>query len=72
MRTLLAEYRREAGFSTQEALSVTLGIQRSTIAKWETGVSYPRAPLMSKLAKRLNVSEGQIIAAITTARTHES
>ena len=67
MRTL-AEYRREAGFRTQEALSNATGFKRVNICKWETGRMYPRIHDIPKLAQALNVTEGEIIAAVTASK----
>ena len=41
---------------TQEKLSVILNVDRSTIAKWETGQAMPRADKLQELAKALNCS----------------
>lgn len=65
---LLVDYIRAAGYRTQEELSETLGVRRNTISRWETGKRYPRPPMLPRIAAALNVSEGEIIAAITAAR----
>ncbi|MFA5528843.1 MAG: helix-turn-helix transcriptional regulator [Peptostreptococcales bacterium] len=41
---------------SQEQLAELLGIDRSTIAKWETGVSFPRGEKLPDLARILNCS----------------
>ena len=45
--------RLEAGF-TQIDLANKLEIDRSTVAKWETGESFPRAEKLIQLAEVLN------------------
>jgi transcriptional regulator with XRE-family HTH domain len=47
--------RKKATF-TQESLAKELGVDRSTIAKWETGTSFPRAEMLPKLAKLFDCS----------------
>jgi len=42
---------REANGFTQEAVARKLNIERSTIAKWETGKSLPRADKLIELSK---------------------
>ena len=44
--------RVNAGLS-QERLANLLKVDRSTVAKWETGKSMPRAELLPKIAKIL-------------------
>ena len=39
---------------TQEKLSEMLNVDRSTIAKWETGEAMPRADKLPEIAKLLN------------------
>lgn len=64
----LAEHRKKAGFNTQEELSSALGVERGTVAKWEVGDRYPRPPMITKMAQILNITEGDIISAITSAK----
>lgn len=48
----IAIKRVNAGLS-QERLANLLKVDRSTVAKWETGKSMPRAELLPKIAKIL-------------------
>jgi len=64
----LSERRKAAGFSAQEQLATMLNVKRAAVSKWEAGRTYPRAPILSRLAAALNVTEGEIISAITKAR----
>lgn len=50
------------GDKTQSALAEELGVDRSTIAKWETGKANPRADLLPKLAKALGCSVDDLFA----------
>lgn len=68
MSVNFSSYRKEAGFETQNALAITLGIGRSSVAKWEVGISYPHILMLEKLSKALKKSEGEIIASITAAK----
>lgn len=65
MQTTLANARKEAGFSTQEQFAEHIGVPRSTLAKWESGISKPRMAMIPVLAKVLNKTEGEIIHAVT-------
>lgn len=49
----LAELRTKAGYS-QENAARKIGVERSTIAKWETSVSFPRGNLLPVVAKVYN------------------
>lgn len=60
--------RKKAGFATQEEFASALELDRSTVAQWETGSRYPRAPMIPQVAKLLNVSSDMVINAITIAR----
>lgn len=44
---------REKRKLTQEALANQLGIDRTTVAKWESGENMPRAGMLLALAKIL-------------------
>ena len=47
---------REAAKLTQDALAEKLQIDRSTVAKWETGDALPRAAMLPKIASILGCS----------------
>ena len=49
----LKEARKAAGFSTQEQLAKELDVPRSTLAKWEAGITQPRANTLTFLARTL-------------------
>ena len=46
---MIKKYREKANL-TQEALAAKLYVERSTIAKWESGHAKPRADTLMKLA----------------------
>lgn len=52
--------RTSAGIS-QEQLAAKLSIERSTVAKWETGKSLPRAELLPKLADILGCTVDELL-----------
>ncbi len=56
----LRAIRIHRGF-TQESLANELGIDRSTVTKWETGESMPRAELLPKIAKVLNCTVDELL-----------
>ena len=45
----LARLRENAGL-TQSAVSISIGIDRSTVAKWESGDAMPRAEKLPAIA----------------------
>lgn len=47
---------REAAKLTQDALAEKLKIDRSTVAKWETGDALPRAGMLPQIASILKCS----------------
>ena len=46
---------------TQEELAKKMNINRSTVAKWETGESLPRADKLFKLAKIFNCTVDELL-----------
>ena len=67
----LAAWRSSKGM-TQEAVAVLVGVDKSSVAKWETGKAYPKALMLQEIAKLLKVTEGEIIEAITAARREQT
>ena len=51
----IQEMRVESNF-TQEEVARELNIDRSTVAKWETGKANPRAEMLVKLARLFGCS----------------
>jgi transcriptional regulator with XRE-family HTH domain len=47
---------REAAALTQEELAQKLGVDRTTVTKWETGKAFPKAKMLPALSKVLKVS----------------
>lgn len=72
MKKTLADYRREAGYNTQYSLSIEMDVERNTVSRWESGERFPRPQVIPKLALLLNVTEGEIIAAITAAKSKDT
>ncbi|MGW4593247.1 helix-turn-helix domain-containing protein [Amycolatopsis thermoflava] len=58
-RTGLARARRAAGH-TQERLAQLLGIDTSTVARWESGLSEPSPHRRPRLAKLLHITEREL------------
>jgi tetratricopeptide (TPR) repeat protein/transcriptional regulator with XRE-family HTH domain len=58
-RDRLAGRRRAVGL-TQEGLAARLGVERSTVVRWEAGATEPLPWLRPKLAKALHVPAGQL------------
>lgn len=67
MQKTLSDYRKEAGYETQEALAADLGVKRNMVTRWESGTRHPKLSMISKLANKLKLSEGEIIAIIVAA-----
>lgn len=47
---------RDAAKLTQDGLAEKLGVDRSTVAKWETGDALPRAAMLPRIASVLGCS----------------
>ncbi|MFE9293724.1 helix-turn-helix domain-containing protein [Streptomyces niveus] len=62
-RVRLAQRRKSAGF-TQETLAEHLGVERSTVGRWESAETEPQAWLRPKLARALRISSDQLQAAL--------
>ena len=60
--TNIAKLRLQAGL-TQMAISETLKIDRSTVAKWESGEANPRADKLPALAELLGCAIDDLFAA---------
>lgn len=58
-RIRLANARKNAGLS-QETLAARLGVDRSTIARWESGDTEPHAWIRPKLARILRLAPGTL------------
>ncbi|MCF4122004.1 helix-turn-helix domain-containing protein [Antribacter sp. KLBMP9083] len=54
-RPLIVERRRVVGL-TQEALAAVLGVQRCTVARWETGATEPMLWVRPRLAASLGLT----------------
>lgn len=46
---------------TQYDVAQKMGVDRSTVAKWETGQSFPRAELLPKLASILDCTTDELL-----------
>ena len=57
---IIQEKRSSLGMNQSE-FSNLLGVERSTISKWETGKSLPRAELLPKIAQILNCSVDELL-----------
>ena len=52
---------RESKNMTQDDLGKELNVNRSTIAMWETGQSYPRAEKLIALSRILNCTTDELL-----------
>ena len=52
---------RKAANMTQDELAMKLGIDRSTVAKWESGDALPRAAMMPDIARALQCSMDDLL-----------
>lgn len=69
-RPRLAVQRKTCGF-TQEALAYALGVDRSTVARWEAGDTEPQPWLRPKLARALGISTDRLASLLTNERNGE-
>lgn len=67
-RRRLAAQRKAAGF-TQEGLAEALGVDRSTVGRWEAGVTEPQPWQRRRLAVALGISAGQLTELVAEAAT---
>ncbi|MGH3647401.1 MAG: helix-turn-helix domain-containing protein [Micromonosporaceae bacterium] len=65
-RTVLAAARRRAGFS-QESLAEAVGVDRSTVVRWEAGETDPQPFTRSKLARALGLTASQLSELLSEA-----
>jgi transcriptional regulator with XRE-family HTH domain len=65
-RVRLARARKAAGL-TQEALAYRVGVERSTVGRWEAGESDPQPWLRRKLAKHLGITPAHLNGLLTDA-----
>jgi len=63
-RIRLAQRRKAAGF-TQESLAEHLGVERSTVGRWESAETEPQAWLRPKLARALRISDDELQSALS-------
>ena len=56
-------YRRQAVNLTQAQVAAILQIDRTTVTKWETGESAPRASMLPRLAALYKCSVGELYIA---------
>ncbi|MGY0060580.1 helix-turn-helix domain-containing protein [Streptomyces sp. LZ34] len=66
----LAERRRSLGFG-QEGLAHALGIDRTTVCRWESGKTVPQPPLRPDLAAALQLDLAELDALLAQPRTAE-
>lgn len=68
----LQSLRREAGFRSQCTVADSLGVDRSTVAKWESGKALPRAAKIVELSKLFNCSVQKIMDALALTASNEN
>ena len=62
-------YRRQSANLTQAQVAAILQIDRTTVTKWETGESAPRAPMLPRLAALYKCSVGDLYTVPKSAKT---
>lgn len=59
--------KREALNITQKQLAEKMGVERSTVAKWEAGAAFPSAAKLPKLAEVLGCTVADLYTTEKTA-----
>jgi transcriptional regulator with XRE-family HTH domain len=62
MNIPLIKQRRHDLKLTQQDIAEACGVDRSTVANWETGSTYPDARRLKDLARKLGVTVDQLLA----------
>ena len=52
---------RESLNMTQSQLALQLGVSRTAVAMWETGVNFPSVPLLIKLSEIFNCTIDELV-----------
>ena len=60
--------RLAAGYSTQEALAEAMNMDRSSVAKWESGAAYPRFETLNRLSRLLKCSVDELVVSLQKAK----
>ncbi|CRK55199.1 transcriptional regulator [Alloactinosynnema sp. L-07] len=68
-RQSLADRREALGY-TQEALASRMGVDRSTVARWERGVQKPQPWMRPNLAKALQLTPDRLVALLGGTASH--
>ncbi len=58
----MTKYCRIRAKLTQEEVADKIGVDRSTVAKWETGTASPRADKLPLLARILNCTVDELLS----------
>ena len=58
--TNIQRFRRRAGMPQQE-LAAAIGVSRTVLAQWESGVSQPRLGALFRLADALGTTPSQLV-----------
>ena len=68
---MIAEKRKELNF-TQKSFADILGVSQQCVAKWEKGLSFPRAELLPKIASALNCTIDELLREEVPEEKNES